>query len=119
MLASTPALRAAPAAVLARALSLPEQGPGSLVLDANGRVLVTIRASDVSTRTQETLQHLGVHITSVSDRYQQVSAFVSMDALNTIADLPAVLSVQEELAPGFGDGPAGGAVPQPKPSAYP
>src|SRR5438105_1986976 len=48
LLADSPALHAASAEELARALGLPPQGPGSLVRDAQLRILVAIRTTDVS-----------------------------------------------------------------------
>jgi len=118
-LASDSALRAASADEQARVLSLPAQGPGSLVRDTQGRILVTVRTSDTSISVQQVLQRLGADVASVSERYQQLTVFAPLQALSAIADLPAVLSVQEELSPGAGDGSAGGVVPPPKSTAYP
>lgn len=106
MLAQSPALGAASADEQARALSLPAQGPGSLMRDAQGRLLVNIRTADVSPNGQQELHEAGAVITNVSERYQVVTAFVAVSDLAAIASLPAVQSVQEELAPGG----AGGAV---------
>jgi hypothetical protein len=110
MLTDSPALRAASAEEQARALGLPPQGPGSLVRDAQARLLVTMRTRDVSDEFQKALRDAGAVVTNVSERYQSVTAFVPIAQLTTVANLPAVQSVQEELAPGVGGGPADGAV---------
>ena len=103
-LADSPALRAASADEQARALSLPASGPGSLVHDKQGRILVTIRTTDVSDSFQSTLRAAGIDIQNVSDRYQTVTAFIPLTSLSAIAVLPAVQNVQEELAPSPGSG---------------
>ena len=103
-LADSPALRSASADEQARALSLPAKGPGSLVRDTQGRILVTIRTTDVSDTFQKTLLGLGTNIQDVSDRYQSITLFVPLDQLNAIAKLPAVQNVQEELAATPGSG---------------
>jgi hypothetical protein len=100
LLADSPALRSAGAEEQARALSLPAQGPGSLVRDAQSRILVSIRTSDVSDGFQKALRDNGADVTDVSEPYKSVTAFVPAVQLTAIAGLPAVLNVQEELAPG-------------------
>jgi len=106
MLAQSPALRAASVDEQARALSLPARGPGSLMRDADGRLLVDIRTADLSANGLQALRDAGAMITNVSERYQVVTAFVDATDLVGIADRPIVQNVQEELAPGG----AGGAV---------
>ena len=106
-LADSPSLRAASPEEQARVLGLAPQGPGSLVRDAQGRLLVTLRTSDVSDAFQKTLRGLGADISSVSAPYQSVSAYVPLDQLSAVAGLPAVLSVQEELAPVSSSTPGG------------
>jgi hypothetical protein len=103
-LADTPSLRTASPEEQARALSLPAKGPGSLVRDTQGRILVTIRTTDVSDSFQSTLRAAGIDIQNVSDRYQSVTAFVPLGSLSAIAALPAVQNVQEELTPSPGSG---------------
>ena len=103
-------LRTASADEQARALSLPPQGPGSLVHDAQGRLLVNIRMMDLSANGLQSLRDAGIVIKNVSEQYQQVTAFVAGADLETLANLPMVQNVQEELAPAN----SGGAViPQP------
>lgn len=104
MLAQSPSLLAASADEQARALSLPAQGPGSLMRDEQGRLLVNIRTTDFSAGGLQALRDAGAVITNVSEQYQVVTAFVAPDDLATIATLPAVLIVMEELTPGGGGG---------------
>jgi hypothetical protein len=99
MLAQSPALGAASADEQARALSLPSQGPGSLTRDAQGRILVSIRSTDLSANGLQTLRDAGAVVVNVAEAYQQVTAFVAAADLGTIGNLPMVLNVQEELAP--------------------
>jgi len=106
MIAQSPALRVSSEDEQARALSLSAQGPGSLMRDADGRLLVDIRATDLSANGLQALRDAGAMITNVSERYQVVTAFVAATNLAAIADLPIVQNVQEELTPGG----AGGAV---------
>ena len=104
MLAQSPSLRVASADEQARALSLPAQGPGSLMRDEHGRLLVTIGTTDFSDSGLQALRDAGVVITNVSEQYRVVTAFVAPDDLITVVTLPAVHSVVEELTPGGGGG---------------
>ncbi len=104
MLAKSPALRSASAEEQARALSLPPSGPGSLMRDAQGRLLVTIRMADLAPTQLQALRDAGAVITNVAEPYRTVTAFVEIADLNAIASLTTVESVQEELAPGTGGG---------------
>ena len=110
MLANTPALHAASIDEQARALSLPVRGPGSLVRDAQGRVLVNIRATDLSAKGLQSLRDAGAVIMNVSERYQQVTAFVAMSDLAAVANLSTVMNAQEELAP---ENSGGAVIPNP------
>ena len=92
-------LRASSSDVQARALSLPASGPGSLLRDNLGRLLVDIRMDDLSALNLQALRTAGAAITHVSDRYKVVTALVNATDLTNIANLPSVKSVQEELAP--------------------
>ena len=103
-LAQSSALRAASAVDQADALSLPAQGAGSLVRNARGQLLVYIRMVDVSQTQLQTLRAAGAQIVHVSSRYRVVTAYVDAATLTSIADLTAVQSVEEALAPMVGDG---------------
>ena len=94
----------------ARAINLPAQGAGSLMRDANGRILVNIRMTDTSETQQQTLRKAGALIQNVSDQYKTISAFVAMSDLSVIADLQTVQSIEEELTPGTDQNSAGGAM---------
>lgn len=104
VLAQSPGLSTASADEQARALSLPAQGSGSLMHNAQGQILVNIRTTDLSANGLQTLRDSGATITNVSDQYQVVTAFVAIVNLSAIANLPPVQSMQEELAPGAGGG---------------
>jgi hypothetical protein len=110
MLAQSPALRTASADEQAHALSLPAQGPGSLMRDADGRLLVDIRTADLSANGLQALRNAGAVITNVSERYQVVTALVAVTDLTAIANLPIVQNVQEELVPA---GTGGAVFPTP------
>jgi len=100
----SPQLRTASPVEQARALSLPADGPGSLVRDKEGRLLVEIRVLDTTTATLQALRDAGAVIADVAEAYQVVTAFARIDDLSAIAGLPAVQSVQEQLAPGMSGG---------------
>src|SRR5947207_9699660 len=74
-LVQSPQLRTASAAEQARALSLPADGPGSLMRDKDGRLLVDIRVSDTSAPVLKSLSDAGAVITNVAEAYQVVTAF--------------------------------------------
>jgi hypothetical protein len=82
-----------------RALSLPERGPGSLMTDAAGDLLVYIRVVSVDARSQAALSAAGARITHASERYGVITALVSPRRLAAVAAAPGVVSVQEALAP--------------------
>ena len=109
MLAQLPALRAASASEQARALGLPEQGPGSLRRDKEGRILVSIRMSGLAQEQLQELRDAGAVIVNVSEAYRTVTAFMQPPDLTRLASLAAIESIKEELAPGAG----GGFVPSP------
>ncbi len=104
-LASSTALQTSSAEDLARSLSLPAQGAGSLMRDAQGRLLVDIRMSDLSEAQLQALQSLGAQVIHTSDRYRVATVLVSPGDLTAIANLPSVQSVMEELAPQVGSSP--------------
>lgn len=103
-LANSTALRAASADEQARELSLAPSGPGSLMRDVQGRLLVYIRMTDLSSTQLQALTTAGAQIVNVADRYQTVTALVDAAQLNAIANLAAVQSVQEEVTPLVGNG---------------
>jgi hypothetical protein len=98
-LARSASLRAANASEQARALSLPEHGPGSLMRNSRGQLLVDIRMTDLAPAQLQALRAMGAQIVHVSDRYRVVTALADAADLTRIADLRSVQSVTEELAP--------------------
>ena len=106
MLANSSTLRSANTNDQARALSLPPNGPGSLLRDAQGRILVNIRVADVSAPSLQALRDAGAVVENVSETYLQVTAYVAVTDLAAIANLPNVQYVEEQLAPAT----SGGAV---------
>src|SRR5947207_1699832 len=70
----------------ARALSLPRSGAGSLLRHGDGRLVVQIRTSDLSTATMTRLTSLGAHVVSTSSAYRIVTADVAPAALGAIAN---------------------------------
>ena len=104
MLAQSSTTRAMNADDQARALSLPVQGPGSLMRDAQGRVLVRIRVTDAGDKNVQALRNAGVVIVDVSAQYQTITGFVAPPDLQSLANLSFVHGAQEELTPGTGTG---------------
>lgn len=103
-LVETPALFSASPEEQAQALSLPVQGPGSLMHDAQGRLLVNIRLSDLSAAQLQALQDAGCVNTKVEEAYHTATAYVAIADLSSVSNLPAVQSITEELMPAAGGG---------------
>jgi hypothetical protein len=98
-LAQSAQLRAASAEEQALALSLAAAGPGSLIKDDQGRLLVDIRTRDLSASNLQALADAGALITHVSERYNVATALVDAADLDKLAGLQTVENAQEELAP--------------------
>jgi subtilisin family serine protease len=86
-------------AVIMRALSLPEQGPGSLLADPAGNPLVYIRLARVDAHSRSALSTAGARIIHASERYGVVTALVTPNQLAAVAAAPGVVAIQEALAP--------------------
>ncbi len=99
-LASSPTLQNATLEEQARALSLPATGPGSLIRDEQGRILVTIRMDDTSAANLQALAAAGATVVNVSQSHQTLTAFIALNDLQAAANLQSVQSIQEELSPG-------------------
>ena len=82
-----------------RCSALPASGPGSLVQEPGGRVLVEIRTSSTSASAVAKLRTLGAQIVNVSATYSTVTASVAPSALGAIAQDSDVTYVNEVLAP--------------------
>ena len=83
----------------ARLLHLPARGPGSLLKNQAEEILVYIRLADLSAGNLQALTAAGASLVHLAPAYQTVTAYVSFDRLLTVADIPAVKSIQEELTP--------------------
>jgi hypothetical protein len=83
----------------AEVLSLPASGPGSLLRNEDGEILVYIRLTKVTTANLQALREAGAKIVHIAEAYRTITAYVGFDRLATVADVPAVESVQEELTP--------------------
>src|SRR5687768_8281862 len=71
-----------------RALSLPEHGPGSLLVGAAGDPLVYIRLAQVDARSLKALHAAGGRIIHASERYGVVTVLVAPGQLAAIAAVP-------------------------------
>jgi hypothetical protein len=83
----------------AELLHLPARGPGSLLKNEAGEILVYIRLTDLSADTLQALTDAGASPVHIAPAYHTVTAYVGFDRLLTVADIPAVQSIQEELTP--------------------
>lgn len=96
---SDPQINAQDNAAQARALGLPESGPGSLVRNDKGEILVAVRASDVAQTSLDALAAAGFTSTNVAESFKTVTGYVAPSQLTALAALPIVENIQEELAP--------------------
>lgn len=93
-----PALRSAPAAKQAEALSLAPAGPGSLVREGN-RVLVEVRFDHGAAAGADNLRAAGAAVVDVSRRYQTVTVAAKPGELDRISAVPRVAVATEVLTP--------------------
>ena len=93
-----PALRAMPLEEQAARLSVAASGPGSLLREGR-RVLVDVRFSAGGVGSLEALRAAGARIVAASRRYQTVTVSVAPASLRTLAAVPGVRGVTENLAP--------------------
>ena len=96
MLQRNPALLTGSPEEMGKALSLP---PNSLLKDDLGRILVSIRVKDASDAAVSALKNAGAQIVNISSQYGVVTAYIAVKDLASLAGLPGVLSIQEEMAP--------------------
>ena len=82
-----PAVRTAPPAEQAQALSLAAEGPGSLVRDGN-RVLVEVRFDQGAAAGVEDLRQAGAQVVNVSRQYQTVTVAAKPDELRALNGVP-------------------------------
>lgn len=95
---SKPAVRSAPPAEQAKALSLAAAGPGSLMRDGN-RVLVEVRFDRGAAAGAEDLRAAGAEVVNVSPRYQTVTVAAKPAELRALNGVPGVAGAREVLKP--------------------
>ena len=83
----------------ASALSLPVVGPGSLMTEPGGRVLVQIRTASTASPTIARLRDAGADVVNVNADYSIVTAMVAPGALETLAHDTDVAYATEVLRP--------------------
>ena len=92
-------LRSAPEPEQARAVSLLPHGPGSLLRDPAGDLIVNVRVSGDARERVPGLRDAGASIVAVAPGYHLISASAGEGELRAIARAPGVESVTEELTP--------------------
>lgn len=93
-----PAVRTAPPAEQALALSLAAEGAGSLVREGN-RVLVEVRFDRGAAAGVEDLRQTGAEVVNVSQRYQTVTVAAKPSELPALNGVPRVAGAREVLKP--------------------
>lgn len=93
-----PAVRSAPQATQAKALSLASAGPGSLLREGN-RVLVEVRFDRGAAAGVDELRSAGAKIVHVSSRYQVVTVAAKPSELRRLSAVPRVAGAIEVLTP--------------------
>ena len=101
-----PSLAAAPGRTQARALSLAPDGPGALLRDPSGAVLVTVRLTDTGTATLAGLRALS-DVVSVAPGFSRATVRIFPARLPELAELPGVIYADVVPAPVTGAGGAG------------
>ncbi|MBI1878922.1 MAG: hypothetical protein HYR94_12015 [Chloroflexi bacterium] len=94
-----PAVSQQDAEAQAQILSLPASGPGSLLRNEQGELLVYIRLTDTSEVNLVALTEVGATVTHVAEAYRTVTAYISATQLSVLAKVNIVESVQEALSP--------------------
>ncbi len=95
---ATPSVRSAPPGGQAGKLSLPAQGPGSLVREGN-RLVVEVRFVKGAAAGVDDLRDTGVKVVNVSRRQQIVTVAAKPSELRQLSAVPRVASAGEVLAP--------------------
>lgn len=98
-LLADPAVSQQDAEAQAQILSLPASGPGSLLRNEQGELLVYIRLTDTSEVNLVALTEVGATVTHVAEAYRTVTAYISATQLSVLAKVNIVESVQEALSP--------------------
>jgi hypothetical protein len=98
-LLADPAVSQQDAEAQAQTLNLPASGPGSLMKNENGELLVYIRLTDTSEANLAALAKVGAMVTHVAEAYRTVTAYIRPTQLSALAKMDIVESVQEGLRP--------------------
>lgn len=106
---STRQLRGAPVSVQAKALSLPDSGPGSLLRDG-ARLYAEVRFWSGALARADRVRGLGIAVEHASRRLQTLTVAVRPSQLRALAALPGARSVHEVLTPETRAACPGGAV---------
>lgn len=83
----------------AQQLSLPASGPGSLLRNEAGEILVYIRLNSVAAASLDALAKAGAKIVHIAAEYRTVTAYIGSERLLAVATVAGVESLQEELTP--------------------
>ena len=102
VLLSEPSVAASSPAGQARALGLPASGAGSLLREAEGRVVVYARVSGSIEVARGVVAGKGAKVVNASDRYGVLTLAVPPSALQTLGSLQELISITEALTPEFG-----------------
>ena len=93
-----PAVRSAPPAKQAKALSLAPAGPGSLLREGN-RVLVEVHFDRGAAAGADDLRAAGAGVVNVSRSYQTVTVAARPGELKRISEVPRIAAATEVLTP--------------------
>lgn len=99
---SRPTIQTQDTATQAYMLSLPPSGPGSLVTNTQGELLVYVHMKTITEADLDALRRAGARIIHVATAYSTVTAYISVAQLNTVAAVDAVEHIREVLAPVVG-----------------
>src|SRR5579859_359155 len=83
----------------AQAVGLPARGPGSLIRDAQGRLLIDIWLGATSAASLDSLRQAGAQVVDVSPRYSVVTALVAAADLAKVGQVADVSYAMEEYTP--------------------
>jgi subtilisin family serine protease len=95
---SSPQVRSLGVVKQARRVGLTSSGAGSLLRHGQ-RVIVDVRFGSGAAARAEALQQAGASIVSVSSQFQTVTVAALPSQLRSVAAVPGVLGVQEEITP--------------------
>jgi hypothetical protein len=90
----------------AQAVGLPTRGPGSLIRDAQGRLLIDVWLGATSAASLDSLRRAGAQVVDVSPRYGVVTALVAAADLAKVGQLADVSYAMEEYTPIHGSDPS-------------